>query len=190
MPSGKIHDRITLWSLPWVVGLSFATTRSGELTLMVAGGFLFGGLMFGPDLDIYSIQFKRWGWLRWIWLPYQKCLRHRSPLSHGPIIGTMLRLVYLGGTIALVAGVAIALVRQFWQIPIDSQTALQQAILWLSVYRWEAIALFLGLELGAMSHSLADWMGSTHKRWRKRSSQASGLKHKQKIKRKSSRRQK
>ncbi len=28
--------------------------------------------MFGPDLDIYSVQFQRWGFLRWIWLPYQK----------------------------------------------------------------------------------------------------------------------
>jgi len=190
MPSGKIHDRITLWSLPWVVGLSFATTRSGELTLIVAGGFLFGGLMFGPDLDIYSIQFKRWGWLRWIWLPYQKCLRHRSPLSHGPIIGTALRLLYLSAIVALVAGGAIALVGQFLRVPIDSQAIVEEGILRLSAHRWEAIALFLGLELGAMSHYLADWTGSTYKRWRKRGAIAAFFKPKKKPKRKSSRRPK
>jgi uncharacterized metal-binding protein len=77
------------------------------MTLLVAGGFMFGGLMFGPDLDIYSRQFQRWGFLRWIWLPYQKSLRHRSFLSHGPIIGTTLRVVYLTTFLALVAIVLV-----------------------------------------------------------------------------------
>ncbi|MEC4851759.1 MAG: metal-binding protein, partial [Jaaginema sp. PMC 1079.18] len=95
MPSGKTHDRVTLWSLPWLVGGSFIVTRSGELTLLVAGGYLFSGLMFGPDLDIHSVQYKRWGVFRPLWLPYQKALRHRSKLSHGVLIGTVLRVVYL-----------------------------------------------------------------------------------------------
>ncbi|NET52662.1 MAG: metal-binding protein, partial [Merismopedia sp. SIO2A8] len=95
MPSGQTHDRITLWSLPVVSGLCVTLTKSSDLTLMLSAGFLFGGLMFGPDLDIYSRQFKRWGWLRWIWIPYQKSMRHRSVLSHGLLIGTTLRVVYL-----------------------------------------------------------------------------------------------
>ena len=66
MPSGQIHDRITLWSLPWIVVVSLLVTRNGSLTLILAGGFLFSGLMFGPDLDIHSIQFKRWGILGFI----------------------------------------------------------------------------------------------------------------------------
>ena len=95
MPSGRIHDRITLWTLPWLATIAFWKTYSGNVTLLIVGGFLFGGLMFGPDLDIYSRHYKRWGWFRWVWLPYQKSLRHRSFLSHGPIIGTTLRLIYL-----------------------------------------------------------------------------------------------
>ncbi|MFN7414520.1 MAG: metal-binding protein, partial [Dolichospermum sp.] len=91
MPSGQTHDRITIWSMPVVASITLVSTHSSNMTLLVAGGFMFGGLMFGPDLDIYSRQFQRWGFLRWIWLPYQKSLRHRSFLSHGPIIGTTLR---------------------------------------------------------------------------------------------------
>ena len=83
MPSGRTHDRITLWSLPLVMTLSFRATADILLTLIVSSGFLFGGFMFGPDLDIHSVQYRRWGWFRWIWLPYRGSMRHRSILSHG-----------------------------------------------------------------------------------------------------------
>ncbi len=52
MPSGRTHDRITMYALPFVAGFTLWQTRSSNATLLVAGGFLFGGLMFGPDLDI------------------------------------------------------------------------------------------------------------------------------------------
>ncbi|MEA5620685.1 metal-binding protein [Cronbergia sp. UHCC 0137] len=167
MPSGKTHDRITLWSLPFVTGMTFVWTRSGNLTLLVAGGFMFGGLMFGPDLDIYSVQFQRWGVVRWIWLPYQKSLRHRSFLSHGPIIGTMLRVVYLlvlllvVGVLLLVVGTKLGNVSLNWG---DLGLGVGRS---LSVYSREFLALFVGCELGAMSHYLSDWGGSAYKRFQK-----------------------
>ncbi|MGF1675984.1 MAG: metal-binding protein, partial [Rivularia sp. (in: cyanobacteria)] len=64
MPSGQTHDRITIWALPLIAIATFWQTRSSGITLLIAAGFMFGGLMFGPDLDIYSIQFQRWGYLR------------------------------------------------------------------------------------------------------------------------------
>ena len=88
MPSGITHDRITLWTLPWIVGITYGFTRNGEVTLILSGGFLFSGLMFGPDLDIHSIQYKRWGLFKGIWLPYRNLFRHRSLFSHGLIIGS------------------------------------------------------------------------------------------------------
>lgn len=167
MPSGRTHDRITLWSLPLVAGLSFGLTLSGNLTLLVLSGFLFSGLMFGPDLDIHSRQYVRWGWLRWIWIPYQKGLRHRSIFSHGPILGTILRLLYLacwlGAIGVLVLGVAQVVwgVEWKWQIVV---AAIQKS---LFGHPHEWLALFLGLELGAMSHALSDWGGSAYKRFKK-----------------------
>jgi uncharacterized metal-binding protein len=167
MPSGRTHDRITMYALPFVAGVTFWQTRSSNATLLVAGGFLFGGLMFGPDLDIYSVQFQRWGFLRWIWLPYQKSLRHRSFLSHGPIIGTTLRIIYLGCLLAILAILGLAIAQRLgnfsftWQ---DLGVTVGRSLL---DYDTEYIALFLGLELGAMSHSLSDWGGSAYKRFQK-----------------------
>ena len=164
MPSGRTHDEITLWSLPWVAGITWVLTRNSHLTLFVSGSFLFSGLMFGPDLDIYSHQFKRWGWLRWIWRPYQKSLRHRSFLSHGPVIGTLLRVVYLATSIALFAIVGLLVVSLVWEVQWTVKMVVQWVARSLLNHYPELIALFVGFELGAMSHSLSDWGNSTYKR--------------------------
>ncbi|AFY30962.1 metal-binding protein [Calothrix sp. PCC 7507] len=180
MPSGRTHDRITLYALPFVAGVTLWQTHSSNATLLVAGGFLFGGLMFGPDLDIYSVQFQRWGFLRWIWLPYQKSLRHRSFLSHGPIIGTTLRVVYLGTLLTVVAIVVLLIAEKLGNFTLNWQDLSLTVGRSLSVYPTEYIALFLGLELGAMSHSLSDWGGSAYKRFQKQG--VSGLLPSGKIK--------
>ncbi len=179
MPSGRTHDSITLWSLPIVAAATFGLTQSGNLTLLVSGGFLFAGLMFGPDLDIYSQQYKRWGILRWIWLPYRRSMKHRSIFSHGVLVGTIGRIFYLGLWIALLTIAVIllsALVQQLlgkttqWQNLAQSTiaTVFQQTIYLIQRASIESFALVIGLELGAMSHSLSDWIGSTIKRWNKR----------------------
>jgi uncharacterized metal-binding protein len=159
MPAGKTHDRITLYLAPLVIGINFGVTRSERLSLLMAIAFVFSGLMFGPDLDIHSCQYKRWGWLRWVWLPYRAMVRHRSPLSHGFLIGTILRLVYVACW-ALVIGLAIAAVGSLLQQEnlLLANWQIWQA--WIYRHRWELATIFLGLELGAMSHSLSDWGGS------------------------------
>ncbi|NEO29368.1 MAG: metal-binding protein [Symploca sp. SIO3C6] len=167
MPSGQTHDRITLWSLPVVSGLCVTLTKSSDLTLMLSAGFLFGGLMFGPDLDIYSRQFKRWGWLRWIWIPYQKSMRHRSVLSHGLLIGTTLRVVYLAIWIVGLGVLGVLLVGLVTDVSWSQQQFRKEAIAFCSKYRFELIALFVGLEMGAMLHCVSDWTHSTYKRWQR-----------------------
>lgn len=165
MPSGRTHDRITLWSLPVVTGWTFGQTRSSHLTLIVAGCFLFSGLMFGPDLDIHrSYHFQRWGWLRWLWLPYQKSVRHRSFLSHGPIIGTAVRILYLSVWVMILATPVVALARTVWEVEWSLSQAAKIILRSLSQDSTEWLAIFLGLELGAMSHYLSDWVGSAYKR--------------------------
>ena len=167
MPSGATHDRITLLSLPLVSGFTLLTSRSASSTLCLAGSFLFSGLMFGPDLDLYSVQFKRWGYLRWIWRPYQKSMRHRSWFSHGPIIGTLIRLAYLGCWVMLLGSIWnwIAILNHWpywsWQ---QVQKQLEQLTL---QYFWQGIAILAGLELGALSHSWSDIIVSAWKKRRK-----------------------
>ncbi|CCH68112.1 putative protein [Richelia intracellularis HH01] len=164
MPSGRIHDRITLWTLPWLATIVFWQTYSGNVTLLIVGGFLFGGLMFGPDLDIYSRHYKRWGWFRWVWLPYQKSLRHRSFLSHGPIIGTTLRLIYLFCVVCLFWFLLLLFTRDILNLNWNWEIAGKS----IFHYRKEFFTLFLGMELGAMSHYLIDWTSSVYKDLKKK----------------------
>ncbi|WP_299407513.1 metal-binding protein [Acaryochloris sp. IP29b_bin.148] len=160
MPSGRTHDQITLGMLPGITIITLVLSRSASLTLSLSSAFLFSGLMFGPDLDIYSVQYKRWGWLRGIWLPYQKLLHHRSWLSHGPIIGTLLRLFYLGLWLGMGAALTGVLLTQVGDISIESQSLLQQVEQYRQRYLPEGLAILLGLELGAMSHSFSDGLSS------------------------------
>lgn len=170
MPSGKTHDRITLWSLPVVAGLTLAATQhlvapqQGMATLMICAGFLFGGLMLGPDLDIHSVQYKRWGWLRWIWLPYRGSMKHRSPWSHAPITGTTVRVIYLLAWLGFAGFAGLALANELWQLGWTWEDI--GSVIWRSLWqhRVEAIAFVVGLELGAFSHYTADWLVSSHKR--------------------------
>jgi uncharacterized metal-binding protein len=164
MSSGRTHDRITLISLPILTGISLLLTRNAELTLWVAGSFLFGGLMFGPDLDIHSNQSIRWGWFRWMWQPYRQAVPHRSALSHGPIIGTVCRLLYVG-----LWAILLALLYQ-------SACYFLKWPMWNEVRTWRAIqqfvtkhytillSIFVGLEVGSMSHYSADFLSSLSKK--------------------------
>jgi uncharacterized metal-binding protein len=174
MPSGRTHDRITLWGLPLIVGAALAITRSDRLTLILSGAFLFSGLMFGPDLDIRSRQFSRWGWLRWLWLPYQRNIRHRSWLSHGFLTGTLVRVLYLGVWMLLALGVlliGVAIARQpqeqgpwfpLWQNLLEA--AVKAGVASIQTYPADYGALLVGLELGAVSHILSDRIVSAYKR--------------------------
>ncbi len=175
MPSGRTHDSITLWSLPFVAGSAFALTQSGNLTLVVSGAFLVGGLMFGPDLDIYSQQYKRWGLLRWIWLPYRKSMRHRSFFSHGLIVGTIVRILYLSVWVAIVGTVlilSVAIAQQtlgtidHWQTFAQQgfENSIEMLRKSLQQHPGEWIASIIGLELGALSHSASDWLVSAYKK--------------------------
>jgi uncharacterized metal-binding protein len=155
---------VTLWSLPLISGGTLLTTARADLAFWVSGGFLVSGLIFGPDLDLYSFHYKRWGKLRWLWRPYQKAIKHRSIWSHGPIIGTIGRIFYLSLWLGLV-GLFYLAINQL----VGGQTYTGRELIGRLQHSIESnspvyIALFCGLELGAMSHYLSDWLVSTYKR--------------------------
>jgi uncharacterized metal-binding protein len=164
LPSGRTHDRVTLWSLPLIAGGTLYATARADLAFWVSGGFLFSGLIFGPDLDLYSFHYKRWGKLRWLWRPYQQAIKHRSIWSHGPIVGTIGRILYLSLWLGLV-GLFYLAINQL----AGGQTYTGSQLLDFARHSIESnfpvyLALFCGLELGAMSHYVSDWLVSTFKR--------------------------
>src|SRR5438552_13226225 len=102
MPSGRTHDAITfLLAVPVAAG-AFAMSRSLSMSAVVAAAFVFGGLMFGPDLDTVSRQYSRWSVFRFLWFPYRSFFKHRSRFSHGLIFGAFIRVVYFLGAISVV----------------------------------------------------------------------------------------
>ena len=160
MPSGRTHDRITYWCLPFVAIPTALITRSPTVTVIVSLSFLIGGLMLGPDLDIHSVQYTRWGPLRWIWLPYQIAIKHRSNLSHGPIIGTALRVLYLSVWLSLFALIGIELLNLLWNAQLSWSNLREPFRAMMRKYIVEWAAVLVGLELGSISHAVSDTVGS------------------------------
>jgi uncharacterized metal-binding protein len=157
MPSGKNHDRITWLFLPMVLASFLVFTRSLDSTLLASIGFIFSGLMFGPDLDIYSIQYQRWRFFKFIWLPYQKTFKHRSFFSHGFLIGTIIRIFYLSFILLILAFLWVAIAQLIWGFSWHWQKVMVSGYEIVKKQYWqELLALFIGLELGAMSHYMAD----------------------------------
>jgi uncharacterized metal-binding protein len=168
MPSARTHDAITIvLAVPTAAAAWFVTHDSGA-TIVATVGEIFGGLMFGPDLDIDSRPYRRWGPARFLWLPYRGLLKHRSRLSHGLLLGTLVRVVYFLAVMSILIGLALA-VRDLYihRLPVSP------AETWHGVQRvWEVVsgteplylgAAFAGLWWGAAAHTVADVVGSTLK---------------------------
>ena len=160
MASGRNHDSATaLWSLPW--GLVIALVLGWRAGLIGAASFLIGGLWLSPDLDTRSLALRRWGALQWLWWPYRTLLPHRSFWSHGPMIGTLLRLLLLLGwgtlVMALLPGRSIAELPQ----------VLLQAVRRHPV---PALAVVVSLEASVWLHLLLDgdpWPSEWRRRHRR-----------------------
>jgi uncharacterized metal-binding protein len=155
---------VTLWSLPIIAGGTIYLTTRADLAFWVSGGFLFSGLIFGPDLDLYSVHYQRWGKLRWLWRPYQKAIKHRSIWSHGPMIGTIGRIIYLSMWLSLAGIFALGIFQLLWGQAYTGKQLVRILQHSIDRDRLVYIALFCGLELGAMSHYASDWLVSTFKR--------------------------
>jgi uncharacterized metal-binding protein len=122
---------------------------------------LFGGLMFGPDLDINSRQYQRWGPLRICWWPYRTMFSHRSRFTHGIILGTVIRIGYFFLLSALLIALGLYLRELLQGGQPNGEIALISAARRVTVFiesldRRFLLAAFLGLWWGAASHTIAD----------------------------------
>jgi len=165
MPSGKTHDKIAIRA-PFVLG-AVATGAMLYFQLnpalpIIAGAATFiSGWWLSPDLDIHSEPYKRWGLLRFIWLPYRKLIpKHRSFFSHGILVGTLLRLAWL----ALWLSPIVGLLYYFDWLPLTPQELLTAA----KTYQLELLTALVGLEFGAAVHYVPDWVSTRIKRWKRR----------------------
>ncbi len=166
MPSGKTHDAITLLLALPAFAADYAVTKSFSISVVMAAAFVFGGVMFGPDLDTVSRQYSRWLIFRFIWFPYRRFFKHRSRFSHGLIFGAFGRVVYFMGVVTLAAFVAAYVYAAYSGGKLPG--IMEYMVLWRSIgdagrakfgdhfLAWA----FAGLWFGAASHTLTDMAGS------------------------------
>jgi uncharacterized metal-binding protein len=162
VPSGKTHDALTFLLAAPVAAIAYVVTADVLLTVIATAAFLFGGLMFGPDLDTQSKPYARWGFCRIIWFPYRLVFKHRSRWSHGLVFGTLFRVVYFSGTLTLLGGGLMAIYSAFSGGDLPQTAEIADA--WRrigSTMRDTAgflpiLSAFVGLWLGAASHTVTD----------------------------------
>lgn len=170
MPNANGHDAITYSLIPFTYLVADMYWGDHTVSAIATGAMLFSGLMFGPDLDLESRPYRRWGPLRFIWKPYQVALPHRSTFSHGPILGTIIRIIYFLFAFSLLA----ATILYFMHVYVDGQQSTwireYQTVkrdlfeIWddsQKQYLWGA---FGGLWAGALAHTAADIIYSTYKK--------------------------
>jgi len=162
MPGAHTHDMITVVSgvalapVWWIVSPDHAMAT----VLTITAAHMLSGLLFSCDLDVDSREYRRWGPLRLIWWPYKEAIPHRSWLSHGLVIGPLLRLAYFGlivyGLLWLVlhatgnADTWAAVLRSFRQM-LRENSGQTYAFLW-------------GFITGGAAHSIPDWITTGTKR--------------------------
>lgn len=166
MPSGKTHDAITLVCAAPVFAGAYLLTRDAVSAAVVAAAFLFGGIMFGPDLDTVSSPYARWGTFRFLWLPYRKFFPHRSRWSHGLVFGTFFRVVYFCGALTLSSFLLAYLLAVYGGGDLPRFAEFLASWQKIGGYLRESLGdrvfveIFAGLWIGAASHTVTDMAGS------------------------------
>lgn len=139
MPSGRTHDIITATTTPVVGYVTYLITADIKTTTILTFAYVFASLMFNGDLDIESRPYYRWSIMRFIWLPYQKIFHHRSVFTHGLIIGTIIRILYLIPIPILILGLSGDL------------------NMILNLNPQLILLVLIGLELGSAIHTISDY---------------------------------
>ena len=169
VPSGKTHDKITVVTAIAAVPVWWWESATKDWAGLAVGltAYFFSGFWLSDDLDTHSIAYKRWGALRWLWLPYQKLVPHRSWVSHGIGFGPIFRVAYflvmlwatmrsvLWGLLQVHIPVSRdAVLGSFWGLTTD----------WTTAHPSWAMCALIGLVLGGVTHSVADAIVSWAKR--------------------------
>ncbi len=156
MPLGRTHRAInTTLCLPISVGTIGVAHWSPVEALVFGTGFCFATYFMNPDLDLYSLGYKSWGPLRFLWWPYQKSLSHRCYISHFPVISTILRVIYLMWLPVLIiwllgAGVQATVRTEFFQ--------------WAPLLGLYFVAFILGMIMSDSIHTISDVISTDLKR--------------------------
>lgn len=169
MPSGRTHDFITIvtGAAGAPAALNSGLPDLGPTNAMVLlGAYVASGLLFSPDLDLRSVSYRRWRKMRWIWIPYQRMVPHRSWISHSLLFGPVLRVIYFAGVMGLLSLIALGLLNLL--VPIDPTGSIVQITTGISEWAQFHPSVIgyavLGFVLGGAAHTITDAVWSFIKR--------------------------
>jgi uncharacterized metal-binding protein len=170
---GKQHDKAIIYTTPIAGAVSFYFQPDYFGFVMAA--HLFGGYMLSPDLDTYSEPYKRWNliWNLNYWWLYKKRVSHRSIISHGLLVGTAVRVLYLIAPFVLIL-----------------HSHLESIMNWCVINKELVLWILAGLEFSAMVHvgcdRISDFQNWLESRNKKGSNKRSPVKKSIKVKSQSS----
>jgi uncharacterized metal-binding protein len=169
MPGAHTHDFITLVTAAGADMAYFEWTPHPNTTLAVlfTASYVFAGYACAGDLDLNSTEYRRWGPLRVLWWPYRQLVPHRSWISHGLIMGGVIRALYLACIVTLLFWGGLWVYGRFG--PHVDASALTRAE-WSGIFgfahthpQW-TLALLSGFVLAGSVHSIADAVSTGFKR--------------------------
>lgn len=164
MSKGSTHDKFSFFLIPIIILIAILMLEFTQLNkllfvCLVVGFYIIGFLFFSPDLDLKGNSYYRWRFLRFIWIPYQKVIPHRSILSHGIFIGTMLRIFYLFFIGNIFTSFLYFLFTNKNNLSLFSECFFKinsSFFNYISIYKEVSISIFIGLELAAIYHIFMD----------------------------------
>lgn len=161
MASGKTHNKVNYVSfILLMILLVYLGFQSLLLGFFMGLGVFFGTNYFGPDLDIRSSLYYRWGRLRWIWLPYQKMFKHRSIFTHGFIIGDIVRIIYFILVLVILL-IPISLLTSSLITPLT----FKGIIVYIATnFKYEALFFILGILFSSIIHTITDYATTAYKK--------------------------
>lgn len=164
MPSGKVHDSINFFILfpTFFVCLLVFRLSYFDSFLFTASSFA-AQFLLGPDLDIKSKQYKRWGLFRLLWLPYRLLLGHRSRFSHGLILGPIFRAVYFIFWVLVIVKTSDFLMYKYLHLDFGGYLLPQISIIIAKIKLTNLYSFICGYFAGAAVHTLTDKVSSFFK---------------------------
>jgi uncharacterized metal-binding protein len=169
MPNARTHDLITVVTAIGANVAYFRFASAPDLTLaaLFTGTYLFAGYACAGDLDLNSAEYRRWGPLRFVWYPYRQLVPHRSWVSHGLIMGGVIRVAYLLVVCALLLWGGLWVYHHLIA-PVDANAVTQRHLASLLDFAREkphqSGALLSGFILAGTTHSVSDTISTWFKR--------------------------
>lgn len=143
MPDGRTHAKFTALTAVAVMALAATVDATSSQVVSVGAGALLG-LLIHPDLDQAESRRDLWSM---VWYPYGLVVKHRSWVSHAPLISTVIRIGYI-----------ISIIYVAWWL-------LVPRFPWLSnIPNWEYEWILAGLAMADFVHIVLDVVVSGIKR--------------------------